>query len=77
MTRDQLEAVIWRHWPTRGTEAGRAVGAILAAADRYAENGDARVRRAVLMEELAAFNRSEAAARMRRWRAAVNQEAAS
>jgi hypothetical protein len=34
--RDELEAVIWRHWPTRGPEAGQAIDAILAAADAYA-----------------------------------------
>jgi hypothetical protein len=36
MTRDELEAAIWRHWPTRGTEAAAAVDAILTAADDYA-----------------------------------------
>lgn len=36
MTREQLEAVIWRNHPGRGPEAGRAVDAILAAADTYA-----------------------------------------
>jgi hypothetical protein len=35
MTRDELEAVIWRHWPTRGREAVAAVDAILAACDGY------------------------------------------
>lgn len=32
--REQLEAVIWRHWPG-GPGAGKAVDAILAAADAY------------------------------------------
>lgn len=79
MTRDQLEAVIWRHWPTRGTEAGRAVDAILAAADQYAltQNSHTRVRRAVLMEETAAWQRDQATARARARRATANQEAAS
>lgn len=50
MTRDELEAAIWRHWPTRGPEAGKAVDAILAAADTYAraEYGISAERRAVL-----------------------------
>jgi len=38
MTRDELEAVIWRNWPTRGTVAARAVDSILAAADAYADS---------------------------------------
>ena len=36
MTRDELEAAIWRWWPTRGPGAAQAVDAILGAADRYA-----------------------------------------
>ena len=36
MTRSDLEAFIWRRWPTRGTLASRQVDAILAAADAYA-----------------------------------------
>ena len=38
MTRDQLEAVIWRHWPTRGSQSTHAVDAILAAAHAYADS---------------------------------------
>jgi hypothetical protein len=34
--RDELEAVLWRHWPTRGTQASVAIDTILAAADTYA-----------------------------------------
>ena len=77
--RDELEAVIWRHWPTRGTEAGQAVDAILAAASQYAltQNSPTRARRAVLMEETAAWRRDQAAARARTRRATANQEAAS
>jgi hypothetical protein len=37
VSRDELEAVIWQHWPTRGTLAGRSVDAILNAADAYAD----------------------------------------
>jgi hypothetical protein len=33
--RQDLEATIWRWWPTRGPEATHAVDAILAAADTY------------------------------------------
>jgi len=33
--RQDLEATIWRWWPTRGPEATAAVDAILAAADTY------------------------------------------
>ena len=36
MDRDHLEALIWQHWPTRGTLADRSVTAILDAADAYA-----------------------------------------
>jgi hypothetical protein len=36
MTRDELEAVIWRNWPERGPSAGAAVDQILAAADEFA-----------------------------------------
>ena len=36
MDRAQLEAFIWRHWPTRGSEARYAVDAVLDAADAYA-----------------------------------------
>ena len=43
MTRSDLEAFIWRYWPTRGTESERAVTAILGAADAYAAT---RMRRA-------------------------------
>ena len=79
MTRDQLEAVIWRHWPTRGTEAERAVDAILDAAGRYAltQNSPTRARRAVLMEETAAWQRDQAAVRARARRATANREAVS
>jgi hypothetical protein len=35
MDRDQLQAVIWRHWPTRGTAADASVDAILRAVDAY------------------------------------------
>lgn len=45
MTRDDLEAVVWRHWPARGPKAGDAVDAILAAADAY-KNGDTTETRA-------------------------------
>ena len=50
MTRDELEAVVWRWWPTRGPGAGQAVDAILGAADRYAEQAAsiARERRSAL-----------------------------
>ena len=34
--RDELEAVIWRHWPTYGPKEDVAVDAILDAADAYA-----------------------------------------
>jgi hypothetical protein len=33
--RQELQAKIWRWWPTRGPEATAAVDAILAAADTY------------------------------------------
>lgn len=48
-TRDELESVIWRHFPRRGPEAGEAVDAILAAADAYmvTECGLTAERRAV------------------------------
>jgi hypothetical protein len=36
LTREELEAVIWRWWPARGPGAARAVDAILGAADQYA-----------------------------------------
>ena len=39
VNRDELEAIIWRHWPTaavRGSQAARDVAAILDAADAYA-----------------------------------------
>ena len=36
MTRAQLEAAIWQHWPSRDPQAVSAVAAILAAADAYA-----------------------------------------
>ena len=36
MDRAQLEAVIWKHWPTRGSQATRSVDAILAASYAYA-----------------------------------------
>lgn len=41
MDRNQLEALIWRHWPTtgvRGSQAARAVATILDAADAYARS---------------------------------------
>jgi len=52
VTRAELEAAIWRVWPTRGPEAGKAVDAILKAADLYAltEYGVTVERRAVLAE---------------------------
>lgn len=50
--RAELEATIWRHWPTRGPEAGVAVDAILLAADDYAraEYGITAGRRQVLAD---------------------------
>lgn len=54
MTREDLEAVIWQHWPVCASpEEGRhAVQAILAAADLYRDDTPAltRQRRAVLDE---------------------------
>jgi hypothetical protein len=38
MTDEQLQATIWRHWPTRGSKAVFAVDAILAAARAYADS---------------------------------------
>jgi hypothetical protein len=40
--RQQLEAKIWRWWPTRGPEATAAVDAILAAADTYLRDMSSR-----------------------------------
>jgi hypothetical protein len=36
VNRERLEHVIWQYFPERGPEAGKAVDAILAAADDYA-----------------------------------------
>jgi hypothetical protein len=50
MTRDELEATIWRNWPARGSGVTEAIDAILKAADAYAitEGGLTAERRAVL-----------------------------
>lgn len=63
MTRDELEAAIWRNWPTRGPEAGRAVDAILAAADAYglAEYGITADRRAAIGAATATRERDQRA----------------
>jgi len=63
MTREQLEAVIWRHWPPiagAGPTQAVHVDAILTAADAYAQHtgGITAERRAVL-----ARLRDDAAAR--------------
>lgn len=53
MTRNELEAIIWRAWPTREASAYRSVDAILAAADEYALYPEPDVfaeRRAVLAQ---------------------------
>jgi hypothetical protein len=37
LSRDELQAIIWQHWPTRGEGAERSVAAVLQAADAYAQ----------------------------------------
>jgi hypothetical protein len=50
VTRDELEAAIWKRWPTRDPIAIEAIDAILTCADSYARHVDgiAAERRAVL-----------------------------
>jgi hypothetical protein len=63
MNRAELEAVIWRHWPTRDAEAVDAVDTILAAADAYAvtEGGITAERRRELQAAVYAHRRRGAA----------------
>jgi hypothetical protein len=57
MTRAELEAVIWQHWPTLAVTDTAAVDAILAAADAYAQRGRARDRTPAEIADAAALRR--------------------
>ena len=66
----RLEAAIWRHWPTRGPEAARAVTAILDAAAEYAyatERHQAELA-AVRLEAIAISERTREPAKVTRRR---------
>src|SRR5712664_1525218 len=79
MTRDELEAEIWRHWPTRGATATAAVDAILAAADAYAlaAYGVTADRRAVLDSATRPPGRARDGGRARDQRARLSRPVAA